>query len=119
MERWMEMRQLKREDGKPITLMNVWSGFYRWCEENNIPITETQRRWISEFPPLQIAKDTPADNLGYYLTEHFENLKWPAMPEDIKNIILKDKVERMTLWNWPTWGFKDVMHLKPTATETE
>lgn len=100
------------DDGSNVTGMSVWTGFYQWCEDNDIPITNIQKAWIKQYRPVPMPQNTPPENLAYFLTEHFENISWPEMPDNIKEIILKDKVSRMKEWGWPSWGFKDVMYLK-------
>lgn len=102
----------KMHNTSPKTLTSLWDEAWALMHKWGMPLNEAQQQRIKNFQfPLDYEEPSQF-SMAYFITEHFENLKWPDMPQEIKGLIHVYKIHMMNMWHWPEWGYADVKHEK-------
>lgn len=100
------------------TLLDVWKDAWYFMKIKGFPLEGYQENLIVSHVPSWCENETrfpTQENLVYFITEHFENTKWPEMPPEVKTLIFEYKLSMMKEWKWPEWGYKDMKQFKPIS----
>jgi hypothetical protein len=89
------------------TLLDLWKEWWSCMKAYGIPLLPYQEEQIRNVS-LEKEKYTLRE-LGYAITEHYENPSMKAEPLEALIPIINDyKREMMEEWGWPKWGYKGI-----------
>lgn len=86
------------------TLLDVWKEAWAWMQSIGVPLKVEQKEQIKNYSLPKNYTRTP-EQMAYFLTEHYENIKEKPLPELVP-IIAAYKQKMMELWGYPEWGYK-------------